>query len=96
MTICDKCGANRFQPYEYHDGLILDMFSKHDGIWYRALHKDEWISRHDKVLLGGPDLESTTCFGRQAPDPSFTSHRAYYRPLPQWMQDVLNAHEGGK
>lgn len=95
MTICEKCGANRFLPYEYHDGLIIDTFTKRsDGIWYRALHKDEWISRHDKVLMEGPELEqTTTCFGKQAPDPAFTSHRAYYRPLPKWMQDALNAQE---
>lgn len=93
MSICEKCGANRFPPYELYDGRIVDTYSKRDGIWYRAMHKDEWIGKDDMVLCDGPGLEpGGNCAGKQAPDPAFTSHRAYYRPLPRWMQDALNAH----
>lgn len=92
MSICAKCGANKFPPHNYY-GLLDDTFTKRsDGIWYRALHKDEWISKDDKVLMDWPELEDSTCFGKQAPDPAFASHRAYYRPLPEWMQEALNAY----
>jgi len=75
------------KPPVSNDG---DHYIRESGVWYRRLQKDEWIIASDLVLVDGPEWQATTCAGKQAPDPAFTSHRVYYRRLPEWMQESLN------